>query len=849
MRTTAALVAAAIGCLTLTQPALAQTDSVTIVAGPEYEAGSLHRFLLGSGYRDAWTTPIRVPVLDLGMHGGLTPVRRGGGVQTSTLRFVTPEGREYNFRSVNKSYTHSVPEWARGTLLEWLRKDQTAAQHPGAAIGATPLLDAAGVLNPGPALYVMPDDPRLGEYREEFAGLLGTLELHPDEGEDEDLLVAGSSTIAGGDRLLEHLAEEPEHRLDAPSFLAERLMSIYLGDWDRHIGQYRFARYEREGVYRWVPIPEDRDYAFVQHDGLLLAVARGALTSRLIRFDDEYPSLTAMMSNSPELVRELLAPVDRRTWDSVAHAVHATLTDEAIERAMAALPAEWQDGTARELAETLRARRAGFLDMSDALYRLLADEPEVHGTEEEELAILQRHPDESLTVQLFAPGNERWGDRPYFERHFQPAETREVRVFLSDGDDRAVVRGGGTGAIKVRIVGGAGDDVLLDSAGHVVLYDAEGDNRLVAGPGTRVDTRSYSPPEEEPSLLPNTPRDWGETKTMFSPAAAWVSDVGLLVGGGPVWTRYGFRHVPFASRQKVTALIQPWDQRGSLNYQGSFRPENSPRRIELLARASNVDILRFHGFGNASPALPDDSALTWYRRYEASGTLRRPVGGDTEVGIGAALLYSDPELESDTRLAQVRPYGASGIGEAGLRAGVVHDSRTDPGFPRRGILARVDLDGYVPLSDSPEPYGIGGASISSFLSLPLPLGLPSSPVLALRAGGLAVAGEAPVHRAAFIGGHGTLRGFSSNRFAGDAAAHGTAELRLPVMRANIVARGILGVSAFGDAGRVWVDGRSDGEWHTALGGAVWFTSPLATVSLEAAAGEVQSLYLRLGMGL
>ena len=45
-------------------------DSVVVVPGEIYKAGSFHRFLLGDNYRDLWTTPVKVPVLDLGgFHG------------------------------------------------------------------------------------------------------------------------------------------------------------------------------------------------------------------------------------------------------------------------------------------------------------------------------------------------------------------------------------------------------------------------------------------------------------------------------------------------------------------------------------------------------------------------------------------------------------------------------------------------------------------------------------------------------------------------------------------------------------------------------------------------------------
>ena len=57
--------------LAASAPALSQSvggaaaDSVSVVPGPDYAAGSFHRFFWGDHYRDVWTTEIRVPVLDL----------------------------------------------------------------------------------------------------------------------------------------------------------------------------------------------------------------------------------------------------------------------------------------------------------------------------------------------------------------------------------------------------------------------------------------------------------------------------------------------------------------------------------------------------------------------------------------------------------------------------------------------------------------------------------------------------------------------------------------------------------------------------------------------------------------
>src|SRR4051812_32766804 len=37
----------------------------TVVPGERYNAGFIHRFLLGEHYRDLWVTPIEVPILNL----------------------------------------------------------------------------------------------------------------------------------------------------------------------------------------------------------------------------------------------------------------------------------------------------------------------------------------------------------------------------------------------------------------------------------------------------------------------------------------------------------------------------------------------------------------------------------------------------------------------------------------------------------------------------------------------------------------------------------------------------------------------------------------------------------------
>jgi hemolysin activation/secretion protein len=110
-------------------------------------------------------------------------------------------------------------------------------------------------------------------------------------------------------------------------------------------------------------------------------------------------------------------------------------------------------------------------------------------------------------------------------------------------------------------------------------------------------------------------------------------------------------------------------------------------------------------------------------------------------------------------------------------------------------------------------------------------------------------GAYPFHEAAFLGGAESLRGFSSQRFAGDASALGTAELRLFLGRYFLVLPGEYGVFALADAGRVWLEGERSRRWHAAYGGGLWFAYLRRdhTVTVAAArSDEKTGLYLSMG---
>jgi hypothetical protein len=150
--------------------------TVTLAPGARYRAGAAYGFLFGAHWRDAWTTRIEVRVLDLGsFDGGLRPGREGGGQATTNLHFKSGNGHTWAFRSVDKDAARTLEPDTAASWIGDIAQEQTSVAHPLGALVVAPLVEAAGILHATPQLFVLPDDPRLGEFRK-FAGMMGLME-------------------------------------------------------------------------------------------------------------------------------------------------------------------------------------------------------------------------------------------------------------------------------------------------------------------------------------------------------------------------------------------------------------------------------------------------------------------------------------------------------------------------------------------------------------------------------------------------------------------------------------------------------------------------------------------------
>ena len=813
-----------------------QPSTVMVSAGPEYaDPPGGKQWLLGENYRDLWTAPIEVELLDLrDFAGGLTPVMRVGGFQSAGLALKGEDGRDYTFRSVNKSYTGDViPAAFRGTFVEDIIQDQISGHFPAGQLVAGPIERAAGVRGlPDARLVVMPDDPSLGEFREEFAHVLGFIVEFPQPVSDTNPGYQGATEILGQEEFWAQRLAGPENRPDSRAYLRARLVDLFLNDWDRHDGNWRWGRFPDEMLLQ--PMPEDRDQVFASFEGLSLDLAR-LQGAPFVRFGDEYEPFHRLLKNGWDIDRYLLSDIERDDWIQIARDVQARLTDDAINEALQKMPPEYYELRGQEIANSLRKRRDGLVELAEDYYLFHAGTVDIYCTNASEVVNVEGRGNNELAVSVTATRPDGAAGPPYYWRTFHVDETDEIRIYLYGGTDTVVTRGAMVRGIRIRVIGGPGANTVNDSDGFPVkLYSSEGQNQIVGNSGSKLDSKPFiAPPRDsENDLELVAPRDWGSSiKPVWM--GAYHTDPGLTIGAGIDYQRYGFRRYPWASRHTIKGAWGFGAQSGILDYKSNFRAANSRLGINLEARVSGLEYLRFHGIGNETPYDEDNDSL-----YEISTTqytlfpsLAVHYNNHDMFAIGPIAKYTDStDTDLNTVLGQSQPLGFGEFGQVGVQARAVYDSRSAQKVLSPGWLVQAEGAHYVEGWDVEDSFSYVEARVGRWFRL-------SEPVLAsLNLRARKVWGDYPFFEASYIGGDQYPLGTRWNRWAGDSSVGVLGSLRWTIATLRGVLPGNLGVFGMANTARVYVSGEDSSKWHSSYAGGLVLTAFDHTTALHLGIG-------------
>lgn len=847
---------------------IVQQDDVVVPASTQYNIKEKQYWLLGKNYRDVWNAPVKAEVFNIeNVEDGLEIKKKGGGMQTRSLRMEASDDRQYSLRSIEKYAQKAIPDALRETFAERLVQDQISASHPYAAFVVPPLAQAAEVYHTNPKYFYLPDDPRLGEYQFDFAGGLYLFEERPSDNWKNADFFGNSKKIIGTLDLLKKLYKDNDNLVDQRWVLKSRMFDLWIGDWDRHDDQWRWATIKKKGkgdLYR--PIPRDRDQAFFVNQGFLMSlVKKKYIMPKFQGFDYDLKYPAGFMFNARYFDRDFLNQLDRADWEQIIDSLTPRLTDQVIENAIRQFPDTVYALTGEEIISKLKARRGKIKNWGLEYYDFLSREVSVRGSFKKEYFELVRDNEGShLKVYKSTKDDER--EKLIFERKFLNHETKELRLYGLRGDDKFVITGKAKSAIKLRVIGGPGNDFIADSSRvsslvrKTLIYDTRKKKNTIYKGKEGKDRTS-----NKPNVNNYQRNSFQYNKTIPLAYVNYNVDDGVWLGGGFNTTIHGFRKDPFKSKHNFVGAVALNTISWFFNYKGTFTEVVGPLdlKVDLAAYAPQF-VRNFFGFGNesefnqqANEIYNVDNAIDYYRvrfrNYSTLFALSKRLGKKASLDFGGhwqgfetsddydgedRFILDFADSTQDFSIFDFKTY-------AGGLISFTYDSRNNPKLPLYGLYLNVETRGYAGLNNASKRFNRNTGVMSLYYTFKLP----SLLTAAVRVGGGYNTGTSEYYQAQYLSGPRELRGYRITRFAGESKFYTNLELRYKFAEYKTkVTPFSFGLLGFFDTGRVWVENENSKLWHKGYGGGIW-VAPLnaAALSLEVASSvEGTRFYVRLG---
>ena len=152
--------------------------SASIYTVDETEKSGIYKFFWGERFRKSYSTEVNAQTVNLDtLYGGLSPIRKGGGNQSKSLRLKDKNGAQYVMRALRKNAIQYLQatvfkdQYIEGqfddTSVERLLLDVFTGSHPYAPFVIGTLADAVGVYHTNPILYYVPKQNALGYFNDE----------------------------------------------------------------------------------------------------------------------------------------------------------------------------------------------------------------------------------------------------------------------------------------------------------------------------------------------------------------------------------------------------------------------------------------------------------------------------------------------------------------------------------------------------------------------------------------------------------------------------------------------------------------------------------------------------------
>ena len=811
-------------------------DSIVVSANKEYaKASKTKRFFNGDNYREVWAEPVKLKVFRINAEmGGFTIKGIGGGHQTRSLKLADNDGADWSLRSINKDLTKILPPGVKGTLAQRYVQDFISSAHPYSPVIVPDLAKAINITVATPKVMFVPNDPALGNYRPLFANTVCLLEK-------KEPVPKGIDTKSE-QKIINKLYDDNDNRVDQNAFLRARLLDFLLADWDRHLDQWRFAEYDTGKGKLYIPIPRDRDQAFSYSDGFLIKLASSNFIPFIKGFKKDIPAIQWLAYWARDLDRSFLNKLDSAAWKKTIAEFKNNLSDVVIDKAVHNLPPEIFKLSGDKIINKLKSRRDDLANNAAMkYYAFLSRRVDIVGSNKNEYFKVESV-GKNLQVRMYKRTGKTDSAALMYSRIFEPAVTKEIDIYGLNGDDFFEIDEKVNTDIKVRIIGGRGDDTFnIKGSVKNYLYDFSGEKNFIANT-RRTSTRF----ENDPLVNRYSQTGFNYNKFSFPNLnVGYNAEDGLLAGIGFSRKVFGFRREPYSSFQKLSTLYAFSSGAYKVAYNGEFNNVSGKKNdIVLTGEIGKPTLNNFFGLGNNSK-YQQDSGIQYYRvRYNYAtldAMIRRRLTSYLSVSIGPSVynywnhiednrnkILSTPTLVGldSVNVYQTKVYG-------GGKLQILLNNLNSEILPTRGIHWLTQFSSLGGLNKNSKSFTALTSDMTVYSSLSDPAGLVS--ILRLG-GGHIFNNQYEYFQALNLGQNNFLRGFRKNRFAGKSLAYGSLTLLIKLFDSkSYILPGSVGIIAFDDVGRVWASDQSSNKWHNAVGGGLYF-SPFNMFIISAAMG-------------
>ncbi len=812
--------------LIVTDPFLKYKDTFTTAASKNFPLiKGLKKFFMGQNYRAEWSTPVNMKVFNLKKEkGGMTIDGMGGGTQTKSLRLIDKKGKEWVLRSLNKDASNTIPEAFKSVMVNDLAVELSSGSHPYAALTFPALAKPLNISVPHPELFFVPDDPALGYYRELFKNNVCMLE-------EKNATPDGSDTKTTA-KLFTKMLDENDHLPFQSRVLQARLLDMLTGDYDRHFDQWRWGTIDTGKGKIYYPIPRDRDEAFFNSDGAIIKAISARRMPFLKGFKSNIQKVNWLGYTARDFDRIFLPDLDEAEWKNIIDEFQRNLTDSVIRTAVKQMPPEIFAINGESIIKKLISRRNQLSEKALTYYKFISRKVNVIGSNQREYFKVSNH-GEGLQVRVYALG--RGNDTSFimYNRIFTPSVTSEIRLYGLNNDDVFDVNENAESRIKIRIIGGKGYDTFdIKGKVEVMLYDLKTTDSVAGNfikNNSHVKNRfSYDPPVNERSLLGF---NYNTTKLpRFH--INYNSDDGLMAGAGMSKRTYGFRNLPYASDQRLSALYAVNKKAYQVNYRGEFNHVTRDIDIILQGNLSNPALRNFTGLGNNTQidkARNFNYYTTRYKSLEAEVLIRKRYFEKMHLMAGPYFYHYNNKfsdnigsiLEKPQRLRLDSADVFSKKTYIGGKFGFSVDNRNKEFMPTRGILWNNEFTVVKGITKNSNDL----IKFTTDMSLYASINEPSRVVAVFKMGwGHIFSKNYEYFQALSLGANNSLNGFRKNRFSGTSLLYSSLELKIKLFDIkSYILPGPFGITTFLDAGRVWLKGAPRSrKWHGAYGGGIYY---------------------------